>query len=154
MKPYYPLIITLFTIIALSACKNEISPERVRKQSEHSIEIAKNYLEQEKSTYEIAIKKRIKALDADMKKLRDVSGSNSTGVADNLKHSLSSMQSQKDQLEFQLRELRERTRRTNDMIVERWDKYNHSVDTMLMSMQTFLRRFEGIRDSVEKKTKP
>jgi hypothetical protein len=154
MKPYYPALIVLITSLMIVSCKNEISPERVRKQSEHSIEITKNYLEQEKTTYELAIKKRIKALDADMKKLQDVSGNNSTGVADNLKHSLSSMQSQKDQLEFQLRELRERTKRTNDMIVQRWENYNHSVDTMLMSMQTFLRRFEGIRDSVEKKSKP
>jgi hypothetical protein len=131
-------ILSVMMILSISGCKTEIKEDRVKKEAQRSLEIALDYINQERALHEFDLNRKIRLVNEKIKKSGDPQ-SNATLKAEKL------------DLELKLKVLIANTDASTKRISEKWSRYNQSLDAMLKNMQDYLKGIPIDRDTLSKK---
>jgi TolA-binding protein len=132
-------ILLIFTGL-ISACRNDITQDRVKKVSGRSLEIALEYIQQQRALHEADLKHRIRQLDAKIARLPK--SSKNTKI-------ISSLEDEKASLQQKLDMLLKNTEASRERIKSRWKRYNASLDAMLKNMDDYMKGYELEKDTAK-----
>jgi predicted metal-dependent peptidase len=146
------ILIYVLACFLLSACRTEIKEERVKKESERSLEIALEYIKQQRALHEFDLNRKIRLVSAKINQIQ------TKGViGDDTKDKLAMLQKEKLDWELKLKILIANTTASNKKITEKWVRYNQSLEAMLQNMQDYLKGIPidkdtaAVKDSLPKK---
>jgi prefoldin subunit 5 len=131
----YLLLVCL--LAALQSCSPP-TEKKVRDASDKSREIGEKYIRRQYEEYTGIVQGRIKDLDKDIDKLRDVSAAGRQEAGDNLNNSIISLTTEREQLQAKLNLMKEKSTASQDMLNRHWNIYNRAIDSILMDMNAFL----------------
>lgn len=130
----------LLLLIALVSCRNDITEDRVKKVSSRSLEIALEYIQQQRALHEADLKRKIRQLDSKETKLKKSSSSTKN---------IEALENDKKALQEKLDMLLKNTEASRLRINRRWKQYNASLDAMLKNMDDYLKGYELEKDTVK-----
>jgi len=135
----------IFTIIfsLLYSCTGGINEDRVKLESQRSLQIALDYIKQQRDLHKFDLNRKIRIVSD---KLKHLQGRPSPNTA--LKDSIESLTSEKTDYELKLKILIANTEASTRRIKERWVHYNQSVDAMLRNMDDYLKGIPIDQDSI------
>jgi hypothetical protein len=126
------------------------SEKKVRNASVHSQEVGQKYIRHQYEEYTDILEERIKNLDKDIEKLKDVSAAGRQEAGDNLNNSIINLSAEREQLQARRSFMKEKTKASEDMLNRHWNIYNRALDSILLDMNAFL---EPIKKTEEREKK-
>ncbi len=139
-------LIFAFALLFLLSCKSELKEERVKKEAERSLEIAIDYINQQRALHEFDLNRKIRQVNEKIKRIQG----GATQDQDP-KSTIAALQKEKLVLELKLKVLIANTDASTKRITEKWSKYNQSLDAMLQNMQDYLKGIPIDKDTLSKK---
>jgi hypothetical protein len=133
------LISIILLLLSLASCRNDITEDRVKKVSSRSLEIALEYIQQQRALHEADLRRKIRQADARITKLKK-SSSNTKNIL--------TLENDKAALQEKLDMLLKNTEASRLRINRRWKQYNASLDAMLKNMDDYLKGYELEKDTV------
>lgn len=127
-------------LLAIASCRNDITQERVKKGSERSLEIAREYIQQQRSLHEADLRRKIKQADNKIRRLQKTS---------NAKAAIAAAEADKVELQRKLDMLLINTEASRLRIEKRWRQYNASLEAMLKNMDDYLKGYELEKDTLK-----
>jgi len=136
----------VLVIILLSGCRADIKDDRVRQESERSLEIALDYIKQQRELHEFDLTRKIRMANDKIKRRQG-----QIGIGNKTDAALLELQYEKANLEKKLNVLIANTDASTKHIKEKWGKYNQSLDAMLGNMEDYLKGIPIDTDTLPKK---
>jgi hypothetical protein len=143
----------LFILLLLTVFGFSCSPpteQRVRDKAEDSQKIGEKYIRHQYDEYTGIVEDRIKNLDNDIEKLRDVSAAGKQEAGDDLNSSIINLTAEREQLQGKLSMMKEKSDASVDMLNRHWNIYNRAIDSIMGDMNAFL---EPIKKNEEREAK-
>jgi hypothetical protein len=128
------------------SCNGGIKEERVKQESQRSLQIALDYIKQQREIHKFDLNRKIRIVTDKLKHLEGKSSLNAP-----LKNTRDSLISEKADYELKLKILIANTEASTKRIKERWVHYNQSVDAMLQNMDDYLKGMPIDIDTIPKK---
>jgi hypothetical protein len=141
--PRHPILLVISVMILFSGCRSEIREERVKKESERSLEIALEYIKQQRALHEFDLNRKIRLVNEKIKLVQ------TKGVIEaDTKDRLLELQKEKADWEMKLKILIANTSASDKKITEKWYRYHQSLEAMLKNMQDYLKGIPIDKDTV------
>ena len=140
------LIISSMMVLLLVSCTGGIKEERVKQESQRSLQIDLDYIKQQREIHKFDLNRKIRIVTD---KLKHLQGKPSPDAAS--KSSIDSLTAEKADYELKLKILLANTEASTKRIKERWVHYNQSVDAMLRNMDDYLKGIPIDMDTIPKK---
>jgi len=140
------LFIVLIIGFALFSCTGGIPEQRVKQESLRSLQIALDYIKQQRDLHKFDLNRKIRLVDDKLKHLQGKPSPN-TATQDTIQVLIN----QKTDYENKLKILLVNTEASTKRIKERWVHYNQSVDAMLRNMDDYLKGIPIDVDSLPQK---
>ena len=127
-------IISCLILLLLVSCTGGIKEERVKQESQRSLQIALDYIKQQREIHKFDLNRKIRIVTD---KLKHLQGKPSLDAPS--KSTVDSLTAEKADYELKLKILVANTEASTKRIKERWTHYNQSVDAMLQNMDDYLK---------------
>jgi hypothetical protein len=143
----------LFFLLLIAVIVFSCSPpteQRVRDKTEDSRESGEKYIRHQYDEYTGLVQERIKNLDNDIEKLRDVSAPGRQEAGDDLNNSIINLTAEREKLQAKMNMMKEKSDASVDMLNRHWNIYNRAIDSIMGDMNAFL---EPIKKNEEREAK-
>ena len=137
-------------VLAIMQSCSPPNEKKVRNASARSQEVGHKYIRHQYEEYTGILEERIKNLDNDIEKLKDVSDAGQQEAGDNLNNSIINLSAEREQLQAKLSFMKEKSKASEEMLNRHWNIYNRALDSILLDMNAFL---EPIRKNEEREGK-
>ena len=138
-------VIFSLIFLLLCSCTGGIKEERVKQESQRSLQIALDYIKQQREIHKFDLNRKIRIVTD---KLKHLQGKPSLAAAS--KSTIDSLTAEKADYELKLKILVANTEASTRRIKERWIHYNQSVDAMLRNMDDYLKGIPIDLDTIPK----
>ena|SRR6185503_14672201 len=140
------IFISLLILLMMTGCTGGIPEARVKQESQRSLQIALDYIKQQRDLHKFDLNRKIRLIGD---KLKHLQGKPMSDAA--TKDTVAVLTDQKADYERKLKILLANTEASTKRIKERWVHYNQSVDAMLKNMDDYLKGIPIDVDSIPAK---
>ena len=140
------LFIYVLIFSLLYSCTGGINEDRVKLESHRSLQIALDYIKQQRDLHKFDLNRKIRIVSDKLKHLQGKPAPNAS-----VQDSIESLTAEKADYELKLKILLSSTEASTKRIKERWLHYNQSVDAMLRNMDDYLKGIPIDLDTVPRK---
>jgi|GEM_PF-3697883 len=137
------LFIFFIIFLMLYSCAGGINEDRVKLESHRSLQIALDYIKQQRDLHKFDLNRKIRIVSDRLKHLQ---GKPTPSAA--MQDSIASLSAEKADYELKLKILLSNTEASTKRIKARWLHYNESVDAMLRNMDDYLKGIPIDQDTV------